>query len=337
MWRIEQAPDGSWTVTRADGTTIVGFTSAVEASAAADGLVASAAATADAVETDDPEVITAAITAATVDVPARPPAQWFDDPEFNDASTVPSPTCSDIRGCPLTITDEGQVYGHAALWSSCHVGFPDQCVTPPRSPSGYAMYRVGSTLTADGSNIPTGIIAVGTGHAPMNASGDAAVAHYDNTGTAVADVATGEDQYGIWVAGAIRPGASVSQVEALRRSSLSGDWRDDGQGNLEMRGLLAVNTPGFAVSRFGLAASAGSIPKARARVVDGRALALVAAGSETLARIAAAPWAAGDEQLAQRLEVLEKWMANSEPAIRPLAASAARERLSAALGDVAVE
>lgn len=331
--RIERAPDGSWLVVRDDGSQISGFATAAEAGDTLGALVASAVVVeAEELETDDPEIITAAITAATVDVPARPPAQWFDNPEFNDASTVPSPTCSDVRGCPLTITDEGRVFGHAALWSSCHVGFPDQCVTPPRSPSGYAFYRVGGTMTADGSTIPTGILAVGTGHAPMSASGDAAVAHYDNTGTAVADLATGEDAYGIWVAGAVRPGATVTQVEAARRSSLSGDWRDDGQGNLELRGLLAVNTPGFAVPRFGLAASAAA-PKARARVVDGRALALVAAGSETLVQIAAAPWAAGDEQLAQRLEVLEKWMANSDPAIRPLAASAARERLTAALGD----
>lgn len=327
--RIEPDGQGGWRIVRDGGEQLTGFASAGEAATVAEALVASAAPT---VETDDPEVITAAITAATVDVPARPPAAWFDDPGFDDTTTVPSPSCTDIRGCPVTITDEGQVYGHAALWASCHVGYPGECVSPPHSPSGYAFYRVGGTLTADGSTIPTGIVATNTGHAPMSASGDQALAHYDNTGTAVLDVAVGEDAYGIWLAGAVRPGATVAQVEAVRRSSLSGDWRDQ-NGALEMRGLLAVNTPGFAVPRFGLAASAA--PLARARVVDGRALALVAAGSETLVQIAAMPWAAGQSALEQRIEHLEKLLDLWTPAVTPLAASAARTRLTAALDEMA--
>ena len=54
--------------------------------------------------------------------PLRPPAEWFADPK------LAGPTA-------LTITDDGRVYGHAALWDVCHVGFANTCVTPPPSPS----------------------------------------------------------------------------------------------------------------------------------------------------------------------------------------------------------
>jgi hypothetical protein len=76
----------------------------------------------------------------------------------------------------------------------------------------------------DGSRVPVGQVTLGTGHAPIYASAQAA-AHYDNTGTAVADVRAGSDVYGIWVAGALRPGVTDTQVRALRGAALSGDWR----------------------------------------------------------------------------------------------------------------
>ena len=84
---------------------------------------------------------------------------------------------------------------------------------------------------------------------------------------AVADVTVGEDEHGIWVAGALRPGTSPEVIRELRGAVLSGDWRDY-EGNLELIGLLAVNVPGF------------PIPKVAARVAGGRTLALVAAGSD---------------------------------------------------------
>ena len=86
--------------------------------------------------------------------------------------------------------------------------------------------------------------------------------HYDATSTAVADVCVGEDDYGIWCAGWIRPGTSEEQVVALRASDVSGDWREIGD-SLELVAALACNVGGFPV---GVA------------VEDGRQTALVAAG-----------------------------------------------------------
>lgn len=176
-----------------------------------------------------------ALTAAAA--PVEPPAAWFDDPR------LPGPT-------PLTVTDDGRVFGHLARWDVCHTGISGQCVTAPRSATGYAWFRTGAVKVAEGTLVPTGRLTVGTGHASTTRgfSRTAAMAHYDDTGTAVADVAAGEDEYGIWLAGALRPDATPEQVRVLRGSPLSGDWRDAGTG-LELIAALAVNTPGYPVLR----------------------------------------------------------------------------------------
>ena len=177
--------------------------------------------------------------------PPAPPTAWFLDPQLD------GPT-------PLHVGDDGRVYGHLALWGTCHVSYPGQCVTPPRSSTGYAAFRLGAVLTADGDTIPTGKITMGTGHADKALTPGATIAHYDNTGTAVADVAVGDDQHGIWVAGAMRPGVSDEQVRALRASPLSGDWRNGG-GGLELVAALAVNVPGFPVPRPGVLVASGMV------------------------------------------------------------------------------
>lgn len=186
------------------------------------------------------------VAAGVLDVP---PGVWFTDPEFD------GPT-------GMIVTDTGQVYGHLAVWGTCHTGKPEGvCVTAPTSQSGYAYFATGYVkATADGGtvDVPVGVITMDTSHASVapNVSAQAAAAHYDNTGTAVADVAVGEDEHGIWFAGALRPGVTAEQVRRLRASGLSGDWRSI-RGSLELVAALAVNVPGFPVPRVqaGLAAS----------------------------------------------------------------------------------
>lgn len=169
----------------------------------------------------------------------KPPAKWFGNPGLS------GPT-------PLTITDDGRIYGHAALHNSCHLGF-ETCVTPPKSSTGYAWFKTGILLADDGTEHAVGQITMNTGHAGTALNPSQTLAHYDNTGMAVADVAAGEDAHGIWVAGALRPGVTDEQIRTLRASPLSGDWRRVG-GNLELVALLAVSVPGFPVPR-GLVAS----------------------------------------------------------------------------------
>ncbi len=184
--------------------------------------------------TDDEDNLTASAFASNT--PKTPPKGWFDDPRVN------GPT-------PMTVTEEGRIYGHVALWNTCHIGFTDQCVTPPKSVANYQYYLTGEVVCDDGSRVPVGNITMDTGHAPLNANGTAALAHYDNTGLVVADVRTGEDDFGIWMAGALRPGLDPSKVRGLMASDVSGDWRRIG-GNLELVGVLAVNVPGFPKPRL---------------------------------------------------------------------------------------
>lgn len=187
----------------------------------------------------------------------RPPAVWFADPKLS------LPT-------PITVTDDGRIYGHAAQWGSCHIGQEGVCVQPPHEEE-HPYYRTGEVACEDGARVAVGQITVGTGHAPLHLGASPAAEHYDNTGAAVADVAVGNDAHGIWVAGAIRPGADPLKVYELQAAGqVSGDWRRIG-GALRLVGLLAVNVPGFPV------------PKMRARVASGQPQALVAAGRPTVA------------------------------------------------------
>jgi hypothetical protein len=179
----------------------------------------------------------AALVASAVEteIPVRPPVEWFANPEFDGPQ-------------PLTVTDDGQVYGHAAEWNVPHIAFPDNHVYAPRSKTDYAYYMLGEIACADGERVPVGNITLGTGHASSGLGQAAAAAHYDHTGTVVADVACGEDEHGIWVAGAVRPGTSEETIRVLRAAKLSGDWRNV-NGNLELVAALAVNVPGFPIPR----------------------------------------------------------------------------------------
>lgn len=172
-----------------------------------------------------------ALTAAAI--PVQPKTEWFADPKFDN------PT-------PITVTEDGHVYGHLALFDTCHIGLPG-CVTPPKG-SDYKFFHTGEVETDVGESVEVGHLTFNTGHAGMSDSAKAAAAHYDHTGTVAADVRAGEDEHGIWVAGALRPSLSDEDIRAFRAAPLSGDWRRIA-GKLEMVGALAVNVPGFPVPR----------------------------------------------------------------------------------------
>lgn len=181
-----------------------------------------------------------------------PKSEWFDNPNLKE------PT-------PITVTADGRVYGHAALWGTCHVGYRDRCVTPPRSKHQYAYFNTGNVLTADGKTVTVGRLTAGIGHASIELGAQAAVQHYDHSNWQAAYVHAGEDEHGVYIAGTISPNATVDQIAQLRASAVSGDWRAI-NGGLELVGVLAVNTPGF------------PIPRARAGLVAGAQVSLIASG-----------------------------------------------------------
>lgn len=191
------------------------------------------------------------VAGAVVPLHKTPPASWFKDPG------LPEPT-------GLTVTEDGRVFGHIALWGTCHIASPQGhgvCTQPPQSASNYAYFHTGMTAT-DKGDVATGKITMSTTHAKDGVPASDAVYHYEHTGAVGADVVAGQDSFGIWVAGAARPGADRV---ALKAAPISGDWRTIG-GSLEMVAALSVNVPGFPV------------PRPRALVASGRVVSLVASG-----------------------------------------------------------
>jgi hypothetical protein len=211
---------------------------------------------------------------------ASPPSAWFVEPEPEDGDPRLVEQPDGTRAVPLTITDDGQVYGHVAAWGACHVGYLDACVSPPESASGYALFNLGAVHASGGPSTggivhATGPLVVNCDHAPAWAAAAEARDHYAHAGMGWADVHVSAGAFGPWVAGALRPDVTPEQVRVLRALSLSGDWRPDGRGGLELVAVLAVNTPGFPIAREALAAS-GLVP-ADAR--EAPSVGLVASGA----------------------------------------------------------
>jgi 2'-5' RNA ligase len=218
--------------------------------------------------------------------PLLPPKSWFFKPSL-DGPTM------------LTVTDEGRVYGHIAEWGTPHLGNPQ--LKPPRSGSNYRYFNRKPLRTAEGEDVKVGQLTLVGGHAKLAFDPDRATRHYDDTRSAVADVVAGEDEFGIWVSGAMRPDVTPTQLRAFRASEPSGDWRmRDGQ--LELCAICQVNTAGFPVTP-------------RALVSSGEVVSLVAAGmlghetqraglSETVAQLSAEVAALKAEREAERRAAL---------------------------------
>ena len=202
---------------------------------------------------DEYSMVNALIAAG---VPVAPPKEWTEDPKLEHLS-------------PIIVEDDGRVYGHIASWNMNHIGMP-RAQKPPRSRSNYAYFRTGILRTAEGIDVHVGQLTLTGGHSPLNASAEEAVRHYDDTHSAVADVSCGEDRYGIWVAGSLRPGITPEQLRVFRASNPSGDWRPI-NGKLELVAVCMVNVPGF--------------PVTRALVSGGHVMALVAAGAAPVAEL----------------------------------------------------
>lgn len=165
--------------------------------------------------------------------PVRPPIQWFQNQH------LPGPT-------PLTVLEDGQLFGHLALWGTCHIGMP-RCTTPPKGGT-YGYFHTGSLDTAEGIDVSVGHLTFNTGHASIHDNAYGAAAHYDHTGAVAADVVAGEDEYGIWLAGALRPHLTDEDIRTFKSAPLSGDWRRIGA-RMELVAALSVNTPGFPIPR----------------------------------------------------------------------------------------
>lgn len=191
--------------------------------------------------------------------PLKPPREWFSLPEAD----VPT---------PLTFEKNGKVYGHIALWGSCHTGFLNgavsECVQPPPSKTDYQHFHLGVIETREGEDVRVGKVTYATGHAPLSASAKAAADHYDNTGSVGAFVRARNGSLGIWVSGSVRSDIGAEGFRDLRANPPSGDWRSLNQ-SLELVAALAVPVPGFPIPRaeLSLAASANGEPEVSALIL----------------------------------------------------------------------
>lgn len=147
------------------------------------------------------------------------------------------------------------MYGYISLWNTCHSGLPG-CVRPPKgSPSDYGYAHQGETELEDGTLIATANIGGGAGHAPIEHG--APPEFYENTSTQLMRVRYGEDEEGLWFAGALWPDVSELDIARIRASAVSGDWRwmasyRQGKGGVyDFAGACFVNIPGYPMSSAG--------------------------------------------------------------------------------------
>lgn len=302
------------------------------------------------------EAITAAALVHT-EAPA-PPLAAFSLPEPADGATddgsvygmpvqeliVEQPDGS--LGVPFTIVERDGVrwcFGHAALWGTCHVGYPGECVTAPPSMAAYAHFHHGHVVTAEGSDLATGVLTANCDHAAAELLAPDARDHYAHSGMGFADVRATNGALGVWISGALRSEVTENQLRVIRASSLSGDWRRVGAdafgrgGNLEFIGALAVNVPGFPIAREFIQASGMRMPSAltaSAHVDNGQVMSLVASGvvqrcADCAARSSARRLTASvaDPRLDQVLDLLGKVELRTRHLVEPAAAHA-RSRLT---------
>jgi hypothetical protein len=161
------------------------------------------------------------------------PAAWYQRPEADSYTR-------------LTVTDDGQVYGHIAPWEAKHraTGISSNKVRG----DDFSEFHTGRVTTAEGDDLDIGHLTIGGGHAPIDCTPQAAVEHYDNVATAWAHVRAVEGRHGIWVAGSVAPGATDLMVHKAKAFPPSGDWRQFTRGGpFRMIACCQVVTPGFPV------------------------------------------------------------------------------------------
>lgn len=214
---------------------------------------------------------------AALSIPTAPPREWLmlaeprpgrqflGDLDGDDVLVDQVGADGEVLGSavPLTIRDDGLVYGHLTWWGQCHIGEPwgqGVCASASMSRNGYADFLTGHVICADGTDVPTGMLVVGCEH---SSAFDAAGVrdHLAHAGMGWASVRVVDGEYGPWLSGVLRPDLSEAQVRVLRSLSLSGEWVG------ELAGILAVNAPGLPVQRALAASAFASIADAASFVI----------------------------------------------------------------------
>jgi 2'-5' RNA ligase len=177
----------------------------------------------------------------TITIPNVPPADWFTEPP------------ADLPQGAFTITDEGRVYGYLAPAGIAHRAFRNRRVEVPMGNVDYSRWMGSEAIVAGGGRVVAGPITFECGHCDPRASTDPTkrMEHYDNSCSIAAKAAIGENEHGVWIAGALEPGVSAEQVSRMLGCRLSGDWapHPEKAGWREFVAALLVPVPGFPMAR----------------------------------------------------------------------------------------
>jgi hypothetical protein len=239
----------------------------------------------------------AIVASAAADGP--PPIELFLNPNFTRL------THTSVRDVPGT--NWRHFAGHLADWNTPHIGIGNGNVYAPHSPSDYAYYMTKpfDVAMADGvKNTPVGVLTLGGGHADINLGWRLAAEHYDNPLTGRVDLRVGEDEFGPWVSGVVRPSTTYDEARVLHSSDISGDWRRIGA--MELVGIAAVNVAGFPTveSAYSNVVDARAAFTASASNPEGEMMSLVAAGM-----LRHDPTASALQRVNRRLAALEETIA----------------------------
>jgi len=213
------------------------------------------------------ELVEEPVTAAFA---VAPPREFFADPlPIDDPRRVEQADGSWV--VPLTITDDGHVFGNVAPPETCHIGIPGSCVTVPKDVDYDGFFNLHVVRCDDGSEVCTAPLLMGCDHAAVRGMGlEAARDHYANTSLQWADVHAQHDPVAntAWLSGALRPEITDVQLRTLRGCGWSGDWRPV-EGRLQLIAVQSVGTPGFGIRRAMAAGGELVIPEGRSEVVYG--------------------------------------------------------------------
>lgn len=199
-----------------------------------------------------------AIAAAAA--PVFPPAAWFEEPDLD-------------RPTHVVVEPSGRIYGHAA-GAGAHLGYglggPRVATHVSRN---YKHFNRKPLRTAEGHDVRIGQLTLVGGHPDLGLSLEEAQRHYDDTRSAVADIAVGwDDRNNLpWFSGALRPGVTDEQVRILRASGVSLDTRPAEDDPLpRVAALCCVNVEGWPVIETMAASGGGFALVASGRVMQPR-------------------------------------------------------------------
>lgn len=193
----------------------------------------------------------------------HPDISWFfDPPEWFDDSVK------------IWVDSDGRAAGWYYHADTCIIdGNEGECWSPSPSPTGNELFHQGSVIAMDGDTptiVEIGVIGGGGEHAPVWMTAEAAADYYaDVTKQLLIGRIYDDPNRGGFFLGCVLPQVSNAQVDMVRRSALSGDWRwrranlaGHALNSYDAIGPWLVTRPGLPLHRMGHTvmrlASAGS-------------------------------------------------------------------------------